>query len=195
MKKRTMATLICSLVLITTACGSPMKNPDIKQNPAPKKRYEITITIKDAPGPFDSMRTLAQYDIENDRCVPLTPGSGATIAPDKEVDVALTHVGGNVYRGEVYTDLLQDADYYGLGVCHWKLTGVSMYLQHKKLTMPPTIWHDNIVAQKSETTYFSGLSYSQADTERVDTGVPDPSAMHKSDAVFSVTFESKEHIQ
>lgn len=61
--------------------------------------------------------------------------------------------------------------------------------------MPPTIWHDNIVAQKPETTYFSGLSYGQADTERVDTGVSDPSAMHKSDAVFSVTFESKEHIQ
>jgi hypothetical protein len=172
-----------------------MKTPDIQLNPHPKMRYEITITIKDAPGPFDAMQTIAQYDIENDRCVPLTPGSGATIAPDKTVEMPLTRVGDNVYRGEVYTDLVEDADYYGQGVCRWKSSGVSLYLRHKKLTMWPSLSLENIIAQKPETTYFSGFSYAEADTERVDTGIADPSNMHKSDHVFSVTFVAKEGFQ
>lgn len=187
--------LIFLLALVTSACSASMKTPDIQFNPHPKMRYEITIAIKDAPGPFDGMQAIVQYGIENDRCVPLTPGSGATIAPDKTVELPLTRVGDNTYHGEVYTDLVQDADYYGLGVCHWKSSGVSLYLRHKKLTMWPSLSLENIIAQKPETTYFSGFSYAEADTERVDTGIADPSNMHKSDHVFSVTFVAKEDFQ
>jgi hypothetical protein len=196
MKKRTTATLVFSSALITSACGSPMKLPDIQQNPDAKMRYEITVTIDGAPGPFESVQAIAQYDVANDRCVPLTPGSGATIAPDKSVPITLTKTGENTYRGEVYVDLLEDADYYGLGVCHWTMSSVSMYLQHQKLTFPPSISLANIIAQKSETRYFNKRSYEQADTQRVDTGNP-TRADFKSEAdnTFSVSMSARENFK
>jgi hypothetical protein len=58
-----------SLVLSTSACGSLM-NPDIRQNPHPKMRYDITMTIEGAPSPFDSVNGHMQYDISNERCAP-----------------------------------------------------------------------------------------------------------------------------
>ena len=76
------SSLILSLALITSACGSSMKTPDIKQNQHPKMRYEIIMTIDGAPGPFDSVTAFVQYKVSNDRCVPLTPISGATLPPE-----------------------------------------------------------------------------------------------------------------
>jgi hypothetical protein len=196
MKKRTTATLILSSALITSACGSPMKTPDIQQNPHAKMRYEITVKIDDAPGPFESVQAIAQYDVANDRCVPLTPGSGATIPPDKSVPITLTKSGENTYHGEVYVDLLEDADYYGLGVCHWTMSSVSMYLQHQKLTFPPSISLANIIAQKSETRYFNKRSYAQADTQRVDTGNPNRADFKsEADNTFSVSMSARENFK
>jgi hypothetical protein len=170
-----------------------MKTPSIQQNPHAKMRYEITVEIDGAPGPFESVQAIAQYDVVNDRCVPLTPGSGATVPPDKSVPITLIKSGENTYHGEVYLDLLEDADYYGLGICHWTMSSVSMYLQHQQLTFPPSISLANIVAQKSETRYFNKRSYAQADTQRVDTGNPDREDF-KSEAgnTFSVSMTARE---
>jgi hypothetical protein len=196
MTKQLLAGLILSANFITSACGSSTMNPPvIKFNPHPTKRYELTVTIKDAPGPFDSMQTIAQYDVTDRFCVPTLPGSGATNPPDKTIPITLTKVGENSYRGEFYADLIQDEAYSEKGMCHWKLTAVSMYLQHNKLTMPPFISWENITAQKPQTTYFSGLSYAEADTERVDTGIEDDNHLRPSDHPFSVTLEAKEHFQ
>lgn len=190
------ASLALAILTTTTACGSSTMNPpDIKFNPHPTKRYELTVTIKDAPGPFDSMQTIAQYDVTDRFCVPTLPGSGATNPPDKTVPITMTKVGENTYRGEFYADLIKDEAYSEKGMCHWKLTAVSMYLQHKNLTLPPSISLDNILAHKQETTYFSGLSYAQAENERVDTGMQDDSRFLPADHPFSVTFEAKEHFQ
>jgi hypothetical protein len=197
MIKQLFAALFMSATLLTTtACGSStMKAPDVKFNPHPTKRYDLTITIKDAPGPFTSMETLAQYDVANPFCVPTQPGSGATNAPDKTVPIKMTKVGDNRYTGTFYTDLMLDEDYAGKGVCQWQLTAVSMYLQHKKLMMPPSISLASIVANKSETWFFSGLSYADADNERVDVGLADGSKLVASDHPFSVTFVAKENFQ
>lgn len=196
MPKRLLTSMLFSFALMSSACSAPMKTPDIKQNPHPKMRYEITITIEGAPGSFDSMQTIAQYDIENDHCVPLQPMSGARLTPDKTIEMPLTRVGDNTYRGEVYTDLLEDADYYGLGICHWKLSGVSMYLKHKKLTFPPSISLDNILAQKSEERYFSNRSFADANMERVDTGNSKRADFHQeANHTFSVVLTAKENFK
>jgi hypothetical protein len=191
------ASLVLAILATTSACGSSTMTtpPDINLNPRPTKRYELTVTIKNAPGPFDSMQTIAQYDVTDRFCVPTLPGSGATNPPDKTVPLTMTKVDENTYTGTFYADLIKDEAYSEKGMCHWKLTAVSMYLQHKNLTLPPSISLDNILAKKSETTYFSGLSYAQADNERIDNGMPDDSRFLPSDHSFSVTFEAKEHFQ
>jgi len=196
MTKRLLAGLILSATFITSACGSSTMNPPvIKFNPHPTKRYELTVTIKDAPGPFDSMQTYALYDVTDPFCVPTHPGSGATNAPRKSVPLTLTKVGENTYTGTFYSDLIQDEDYSGKGICHWKLSAVSMYLLHDQLTLPPMISWENILAGKPQTTYFSGLSYADASTERVDAGIEEDGRLHPSDHPFSVTFHTTEHFQ
>ncbi|NYE27394.1 hypothetical protein HDE78_000319 [Rhodanobacter sp. K2T2] len=196
MTKQLFLGLLLSATLVTTACGSStMTTPDIKFNPHPTKRYELTVTIKDAPGPFDSMQTYVLYDVTDPFCVPTLPGSGATNEPRKSVPLTLTKVGENTYTGTFYSDLIKDEDYSGKGVCHWKLSAVSMYLRHEKLTLPPSITWENILAGKPQTTYFSGLSYADASAERVDAGIEEGGKLRPSDHPFTVTFETKAHVQ
>lgn len=190
------AALALAILTSTTACGSStMTTYDIKINPHPTKRYELTVTIKDAPGPFDSMQTYVLYDVTDPFCVPTRPGSGATNAPNKSVPLTLTKTGENTYTGTFYSDLIKDEDYSGKGVCHWKLSAVSMYLQHNKLTMPPMISWENIVAGKPQTTIFSSVSYADAATERVDPGVEENFHPRPSDRPFSVTLHATERFQ
>ncbi|WP_426702124.1 hypothetical protein ACPPVV_03670 [Rhodanobacter sp. Col0626] len=161
--KRLLSSLILSLVMITSACGSSMKSPDIKLNPHPKMRYEITMTIQGAPRPFDEISGFVQYKVSNDRCVPLTPISGATLPPEKSVPLELLHVSDNVYKGTIYVDLLQDEAYYGLGVCHWAVVAATASLKLRKVDFSPDLLVDNILKQASETRYFSKKQFEAAD--------------------------------
>lgn len=136
-----------------------MKNPDIKQNPHPTQRYDITLAIEGPPGPFDSITGSVDYQVSNDRCVPLTPISGATITPRKNVPFVLTRVGDNVYKGEVYADLFQDEDYYGLGVCHWEVVAAEAELKVRNLVFSPALYLADMKSGHTVPRYFSGRAY------------------------------------
>lgn len=185
--------LILSLALITSACGSSMKKTDIKQNPHPKMRYEITMKIEGAPGPFDAVTGYVQYKVENDRCVPLQPISGATLAPEKSVPLVLRRVTDQLYTSTFYVDLLQDEDYYGLGVCHWAVVAAQVDLQRGSIDFSPDLFKDDIFSQKSISRYFSNHSYHDPQSQGVDSG-----NAHKLDfgseanETFSVTLSAKE---
>jgi hypothetical protein len=195
MKKLFVISSILSLALITSACGAAMNPPIIKSNPHPKMRYEITMTIDGAQGPFDGMETIAQYDISNDHCVPLTPISGARLSPDKTIPIHMTKVGDNSYRGEIFTDQLVDEDYYGKGVCHWKLTAFSGYLRVKKSTVTTGIQGEEVVAQATAKRFFSNQNFTDAKLSGVDIGDADRSAYKDPSNTFSVTFTAKENFQ
>ena len=201
MSKRLIFPLLLSLALLTSACGSPMKTPDIKQNPHPKMRYEITITIEGAPGPFDSINGSVHYGVANDHCVPLQPISGARLSPDKHIPLVFTHVSDNLYKGTLYADLLLDEDYYGRGICHWAIVGATAVFKVKTTDFSPAVFHDDIVAQKPVTTYFTNGGYLEATknsgTERVVAGSPNRAlygAESRTD-LFSITLVAKEDFQ
>lgn len=147
------------LALTSSACGSPMKKPDIKQNPTPKQRYDITLRIDGAPGPFDSVAGSVDYQVSNGRCVPLTPISGATIVPQEHIPLTLTHVSDNVYKGTLYADRFVDEDYYGLGVCQWELVAAGIELKVGKMDFSPSIFLKDIKAGTPVVTYFSKHFY------------------------------------
>ncbi|TPG11783.1 hypothetical protein EAH75_10875 [Rhodanobacter glycinis] len=178
-----------------------MKTPDIKQNPHPKMRYEITMTIQGAPGPFDSVSGFVQYKVSNGHCVPLTPISGATLPPESRIPISFTRVSDNLYKGVIYTDLMQDDDYYGLGVCHWSVVAASADLKIKTTALSPAIFHDDIVAQKSVATYFVNSDYldnsSANGEERVVSGNPNRAfylPASRTD-LFSIALAAKEDFQ
>src|ERR1700744_1671442 len=129
-----------ALAFLTSAYASAMNTPDIKRNPTPKKRYAIPLTVDSAPGPFDSITGFVEYKVANDEFVPLEPVSGATIAPEEKVPGGFRHEKDGVYIGTIYTDLMQDEDYYGLGVCHWKVVAASALLKNNAGEFSPAIF-------------------------------------------------------
>lgn len=134
------------LALVATACGStpmqsqvPRTHVDVKDNQPPKPvihrnphpaAYEVTLAIKDAPGPFEVVDAAMQYQVLDPNCRPDLGGMAGTRATLVEwVPVQLLPAANGGYRGVIYEDLLKDEDYYGLGVCHWTMVAVQFRLK------------------------------------------------------------------
>lgn len=187
--------LILSLALLATGC-SHMIDPDIKQNPHPVKRYEITMIIEGAPGPFESIEGHMQFDVSNPLCAPQDPVSGARPTPIERPPIVFSRVSGETYKGVVYLDLMQDDDYYGLGICHWSMTAAVVSLNIHGLSLSSDISTDEIVSGKSMTRYFTKESY--LDTRRADSsdfGMPTNNEHYVTDhpsQFFSTTLTAKE---
>lgn len=194
-----LACLAALLSLTFSAYGASMKKPDIKLNPNPRMRYEITATVKGAPGTFDSMGGHVDYKVVNPACVPLTPFSGATVEPQKALPVVYERVSDGVYKGVVYVDQVQDEDYFGLGVCHWSIVGVTADFHHGKVNFSPGIDVKDILAGADVVHYFSFKSYENAqksygneDEGRIDIGDRSKSAYDEPERTFSITLEAVE---
>ena len=187
MRPHLVAMAMMTLGLACTSAATPVAQPDIKQNPAPSMRYEITATIDDAPGPFDQVVGIADYRVTNELCVLPTPVMGARIVPEKRVPLVFKHDHDNVYRATVFLDLFQDGDYFGKGVCHWALSGAGMELKHNATTFSTALFHDDLVAGKISHRYFAQASYTKVDAMRIDTGLTDSSLFHGKGGMFTVT--------
>jgi len=147
-----------------------MESPHIKHNPHPKMRYEFTLTIHDAPGQVDSVTGWMQFSVEDKRCAPTQPISGAQILPpDQHVTFVVTPNTDGTYTGTVYLDLLQDEDYYGMGTCRWKLPLAGMTLKIGDATFSTSIQLKNILAQESMMEY---LLKDPPPPSRHDIGIP-----------------------
>ena len=186
-----------ALAFLTSAYASAMKTPDIKHNPTPKKRYAITLTVDSAPGPFDSITGFVEYKVANDECVPLEPVSGATIAPEEKVPVVFRHEKDGVYIGTIYTDLMQDEDYYGLGVCHWQVVAASALLKNNAVEFSPAIFHKDITAQHAVSTYFVKGDYADNTKPHSAFGTTNRSLFQPESRtdLFTVTLAAKEDFQ
>ena len=163
MKRLVVTTLFILLTLTLPACGQAMKQPDIKLNPHPKMRYELTLTVHDAPGPFESVSGFMQYEVQNEQeCVPVDAISGHHQRLSSDPDIELRRVGdGQTYKGTVYLDLVQDSDYYGLGVCRWKMVGFSGVMKAGEVTFNPFISGDQIATQQPKTEFFAKKIYGE----------------------------------
>ena len=195
MSTRTRMGLTLLLALTsTTAFGSPMKTPEIKQNPHPQKRYELTLSIEGAPGPFDSITGTVHYKVQNERCVPATPVSGATLAPERNVPIEFVRVSDHEYKGTLYVDLLQDEDYYGMGVCHWAVNTAWATLRIKGVEFSPAMDSRELLAQKPVPTYFVRSEYFNSSDERSAFGTPNRALFQPATRtdIFSMTLTARE---
>lgn len=178
--------------------------PAYRQNPQPKQAYRITMTVENAPGPFASMKALAQYDVVNKECLRPpkdNPGGHTSPVPSEDVEIPLQRVSNNTYSGVVYADQMLDEDYNGRGACHWQLM---QFRVHMKATgavgetlFIPSIPDRKLLAGERETVYFNKISYPHfpgdepSEYESVDTGEADRSRFGPSiqdDDLFTVTF-------
>lgn len=189
--------LLLSLVTLS-ACGSSMQTPDIKRNPHPKMRYEITMVVKDAPGLFDSVTGFMQYDIANEQCAPFEKFIGIyRKPPGQSPPIVFNRVGDNEYKGQLYLDFFLDEDYYKLGVCHWSLVAAVARLKFQEASFGPDLLQEQIISQKSVTLYFPKSGYgdnSIKDMNYVGSTMSDAVAQHRAD-FFSITLSAKERFE
>ena len=181
------------LLLSTQAYGASMNKPDIKLNPNPRMRYEITATVTGAPGDFERVAGHVDYKVVNDNCVPLTPVTGARVFPEKSLPITYERLDGNTFKGVIYVDQFQDEDYFGLGVCHWSVVGATVDFHHGEVNFSPAIFHDDIVGQERIVRYFSEKSYQHSDDARIDTGSPNQATY--SGSTFTITLQSVERVK
>lgn len=184
-----------AIALLTSAYTSVMKTPEIKHNPAPKQRYAITLKVDGAPGPFETVTGFVEYKVANEACVPLEPISGATIAPEQKVPLTFRPAADNAYTATIYADLMQDEDYYGLGICHWQVVAASAVLRHKAVEFSPAIFHKDIAAQHAVATYFVKSDYaSESPRNAFGTTNRDLFQPPSRNDLFTMTLTAKEDV-
>jgi len=136
---------------------SPSLRHKFRVNPNPKRRYDITMTIKDAPGPFGHVGFGAQYDAPDCRYW-TSKFAGTTSSPMRILTPPIKKLDDTNYVATVYLDAMLDEDYYGDGVCHWQLTSVTGGLKATGADVETGFWADispeTVVTQKSAVNYF-----------------------------------------
>lgn len=173
-------------------------NPHIQQNPHPKMRYDITMTIEDPPGPFGSVTGFVQYEVANNKCVPEDPLAGVRVTPSTNPPITFTRISDNVYTATVYADLIKDKDYYGKGICHWSMIAVVAELKTNEVTLGPYIGYEDMASHKPNTMYFSKEFYSKSDVPELhDSGIPYSIYSTEADRseFFAITITAKEHFE
>jgi len=140
--------------------GEPVR----KLNPAPKRAYVITMTLKDAPGPFTSVEGIAQYTVENSaECGKKIPVAGVFPRITTNEPFEMTRVSDSEYRGTLYTDLVLDEDYFGRGVCRWAFVEARVRLRatndERDTRFVPSLVAESIRDGEGDTKHFWKENY------------------------------------
>ena len=128
--------------------------PPLKRNPNPTA-YEITLTLHDPPGPFAHAEGFMQYETKlADPCGPDLGGiSGTRMGLHESIPFEVQQIEPGVFRGVVYTDLIESHDYFGLGICHVPMIAARIVLR-------PT-------GSGEETRFFESMSTGEIQAESV----------------------------
>jgi hypothetical protein len=167
----TQATATAALAATTVLTGCTRQFPTdreiearMRDNPARQQRYELTVTLHDAPGPFKYIRAIANYSAPN--CSYLIAGkfAGAYAKPEVSRRFDLIQVSDAEWKGIFYTDALLDEDYgFDKGVCHWKFEFVNVYFsangKREDTLFETSLDEKYIEPRKPVTSYFVKRGY------------------------------------
>ncbi|MDO4640532.1 MAG: hypothetical protein Q4A84_02345 [Neisseria sp.] len=129
--KRIVSLLTVALLSIAnlSACSEPENGMSIQEqterrfqlNPHPKQAYRIKVKINDAPGPLKLINDMyVGYKAENCSYL-ISKVAGAYAKPEKTIKTKMNQIGQDEYETVVYFDAMQDEDYFGEGICRWKI--------------------------------------------------------------------------
>jgi hypothetical protein len=185
----------CAFVSLTAGCmrKTRVEESEIRLNPSPQEWYVMTATMHDAPGTFDRVEGSATYQVENTKCVPLTPFEGATITPTKYLPIDVARKANGTYEAKLALDQIVDQDYFGQGTCHWKMTVAQIIFVSGPVSFQSYLSYEDILKSRATDRFFSDRSYAARGSGRSDSG-----SMHREDfkgeaaQTFSVRLESRE---
>lgn len=130
--RKGLAVLLWLATIVLSACAKyqSVLPPDVGINRDHTKAYEMVVILKQNPNDIVRATAKVSYRITNTDCVPVDYGRsiGGSRPIFQEVKNASVGVEGETYIAVFHEDLLEDEDYYGLGICHWHVEGISMLL-------------------------------------------------------------------
>lgn len=171
--------VVVPLVILLASCtpfGSDAgsRPPQTNLNPHPVRAYRVSLTVKDAPGPFRKVEGIVDYaakyrDNPARTCGYMAGGVGAFVALGRSEFFELKKVADDTYEGIVYADGMLDEDYDGEGVCHWEMVEVRARLRaNDNLTdtrFAPFMGVGPDMNENSEKRYFFKGAYPHAGTD------------------------------
>lgn len=187
---------IAVLAIHSIAYGQSTAHPRVLSNNHPRMKYEVTVKVDGAPGPFDRIEAVADYRVNNEDCVALTPLIGANVPPEKRLPLELLPSGNNIYKFEFFADRFQDQDYFDKGICHWSVVAVSANLWIRNVNFSAPLFNKDLFQGRPVTRYYSNRSYSTTGLDRVDVGEANPE-QYKDEvgATFSITVDARPGLQ
>lgn len=174
------------------------KEPLRKLNPNPQHAYQVKVSLKNPPGDFQQITGGVGFDVENPACGKHHPISGIVPSISSYESIVLSKVSEYEYTGVFYSDMILDGDYYGRGVCKWKLSSVSARFSNKvdTLTSGYSIFliENSIQNQNTNTRYYWNGYYRPADLPSfIDSGHKDLAQVpeNRKNEFFSITISAK----
>ena len=162
LKQMMMASTLAAAGAVT-GCGS--QTPDFKRNPHPVEQYEITVTVKDAPGPLVFTDGSALYQAF-DCAYPVNRIAGSWGQPESLQGISYTQVTPSTAVGYFFIDQMLDEDYDGSGnsnPCHWQLMNVGLDFQARDVDgatrFNGSISAKHVLENKPVTLYFNRIRY------------------------------------
>ena len=124
------------LALLLGACAKTPESPVAKTNPNPTQRYEITVELIDPPRDIQKITGVAKFGVVTRACLPYREKiARVTIGASYQKEFPLVRVSDNTYKGHIFLDWPIDEDYYGLGVCEWRIGTVdAVFTRDRELT-------------------------------------------------------------
>ena len=124
------------LALLLGACAKTPESPVAKTNPNPTQRYEITVELIDPPRDIQKITGVAKFGVGTRACLPYREKiARVTIGASYQKEFPLVRVSDNTYKGHILLDWPIDEDYYGLGVCEWRIGTVdAVFTRDRELT-------------------------------------------------------------
>jgi len=129
---RALCHLSLALLPLLTACGIKEREPPpYEANPSPKEAYEVVITTHDAPEDTYVKGAWVSYTITNGNCLPpIDNFEGVSYGIEKHsLKIPLKKIDAHTYTGTYFRDGLAEKDYFGRGVCRWRVDYVSSSIE------------------------------------------------------------------
>lgn len=148
--------IVAPLLLFVACDRSPRFEPPVaKTNPNPAQGYEITVELVDPPADIRSIAGEAHFGVSSRACLPYQDRiARVTIGTSYIKKFALTRIDAHTYQGRIFLDWPIDEDYYGLGMCKWRIATVDAVLTRENGLVQTTYLNESEVVSES-----SSLSY------------------------------------
>ena len=147
---------LLALTAVLAACGrKEPPAPPYELNPSPKDAYEITLTTQDAPDDIYASHAYVSYRIADEGCLPpIDSFEGVRYGLEKHsLSIPLQRVDGHRFKGIFYRDGLARKDYFGSGICAWRVEHIGASLRMEGTASTAFLPIAITLQQGSETRY------------------------------------------